>query len=489
LIYLDRLLIDGELVHAEGRASYENINPATEDVLGVAADASRADISRAITAARRAFDTSGWATDLDFRVRCLRQLHGALVEHSGELRQITVSEVGAPVMLTAGPQVDLPIELVRYYADVAATYGWREDLGVLEAMGGRSRRWIEREGAGVVGAITPWNFPTQIALAKTAPALAAGCAVVLKVAPDTPWSGSFLGSLVAQHTDIPPGVFNVITSSDKEVGEVLTTSPDVDLISFTGSTATGRRIMAAASETVKRLFLELGGKSAFVVLDDADLAAVLPAAAFRACFHAGQGCAITTRLLLPRSRYDEGVEIVRQSMASMPYGDPTQPGNIMGPLISAAQRERVDGYVRIAVDEGATLVAGGKCPDQFDRGWFYEPTLLAGVEPHHTVAQEEVFGPVLAAIAFDDEDHAVQIVNGTIFGLSGAVFSSDRDRAVRFARRVRSGTISVNGGNYYGEDAPFGGYKQSGIGREMGIQGFEEYLQSKTLAEPAVADA
>jgi aldehyde dehydrogenase (NAD+) len=482
---LDRLFIDGELVPAEGGAVYENINPATQEVLGVAADASRGDASRAISAARRAFDSTSWSTDLDLRVRSLRQLHSALVEHSDELRDITVAEVGSPVSLTTGPQVDIPIGLVGYFADVAAAYGWTQDLGVSELMGGRSRRWIEREAAGVVGAITPWNFPTQIALAKLAPALAAGCTVVLKVAPDTPWSGSFLGELAAQLTDIPPGVLNVITSSDKEIGEVLTTSPDVDLISFTGSTATGRRIMAAASQTVKRLFLELGGKSAFVVLDDADFAAVLPAAAYRACFHAGQGCAITTRLLLPRNRYEEGVEIVRRSMASVPYGDPSDPANIMGPLISAAQRERVDGYVRTAIREGARLVVGGKSPDQFERGWFYEPTLLADVDPHDTVAQQEVFGPVLAAIAFDDEEDALQIANGTIFGLSGAVFSSDHDRAVRFARRVRSGTISVNGGNYYGEDAPFGGYKQSGIGREMGVQGFEEYLLTKTLAEPA----
>jgi aldehyde dehydrogenase (NAD+) len=482
---LDRLLIDGELVSAEGGAVYENINPATEEVLGVAADASSADVTRAVGAARRAFDTSGWATDLDLRVRCLGQFHDALVKHGEDLRGITVSEVGAPVLLTTGPQVDIPIRFVRYFAELAAGYAWSHDLGIAEAMGGRSRRWIEREAAGVVGAITPWNFPTQISLAKIAPALAAGCTVVLKVAPDTPWSGSFLGQMAANYTDIPPGVLNVITSSNKEVGEVLTTSPEVDLISFTGSTAVGRRIMAASSETVKRLFLELGGKSAFVVLDDADFASVLPGAAFRTCFHAGQGCAITTRLLLPRARYDEGVEIVRQAMTSVPFGDPTVATNIMGPLISAAQRDRVDGYVKQAVDEGAVLLAGGKAPDHLERGWFYEPTLLAGVRPEHTVAQQEVFGPVLAAIPYDDDDHAVAIANGTIFGLSGAVFSSDHDRAVAVARRIRSGTISVNGGNYYGEDAPFGGYKQSGIGREMGVQGFEEYLQTKTLAAPA----
>jgi aldehyde dehydrogenase (NAD+) len=485
ILHEDRLLIDGELVAATGGAVYENINPATEEVLGIAADASAADVERAIGAARRAFDTTDWSTNLELRVRGMRQLHAAMRANLDGLKATTVAEVGAPVMLTSGPQVETPIEFLTYNADLAERYAWSVDLGVAESFGMKSRRWIEREPVGVVGAITPWNFPTQINLAKMAPALAAGCTVVLKVAPDTPWSGSVLGRLIAEHTDIPAGVVNVITSSRKDIGEVITTDPRVDLVSFTGSTVTGRRIMAAASATVKRVFLELGGKSAFIVLDDADFAGAIGSCAFQVCIHGGQGCAITTRLLLPRSRYDEGVEIARATIASMPYGDPTDPSVIMGPLVSAAQRDRVDGYVQTAVAEGATLATGGKRPAHFDKGWFYQPTLLVGVEPHHTVAQEEIFGPVLVSIAYDDDDDAVRIANDSIYGLSGAVYSGDHQRALAVARRIRTGTIVVNGGNYYGADVPFGGYKQSGVGREMGVLGFEEYLQAKSLAEPA----
>jgi aldehyde dehydrogenase (NAD+) len=481
----DRLLIDGALVAAEGGKVYENIDPTTEAVLGVAADASRGDVERAIAAARRAFDDTDWSTNLERRVRCLRQLHRAMLDHLDGFKAMTTAEVGAPAMLTAGPQVETPIGFLEYYAALAESYPFVQDLGIAESWGARSHRWIEREPVGVVGAITPWNFPTQINLAKLAPALAAGCTVVLKAAPETPWSASVLGRLIAEHTDIPPGVCNVITSGDKTVGEVLTTDPRVDLVSFTGSTATGRRIMAAASATIKRVFLELGGKSAFVVLDDADFAATVPTCAFQVCVHSGQGCAITTRLLLPRSRYDEGVEIARATLATMPYGDPTDPGVLGGPLVSAAQRDRVEGYVRRAIEEGAVIATGGRRPAHLPKGFFFEPTLLANVEPHHTVAQEEIFGPVLVAIPYDDDDDAVRIANGTIYGLSGAVFGGDHARATAVARRIRSGTMVVNGGNYYSSDVPFGGYKQSGVGREMGVLGFEEYLQTKSLAEPA----
>jgi aldehyde dehydrogenase (NAD+) len=307
--------------------------------------------------------------------------------------------------------------------------------------------------------------------------------VVVKSPPQTPWISAALGKVVAEHTDIPPGVVNFLTSSSGEVGEVLVTDPDVDMVSFTGSTATGRRIMAAASETVKKTFLELGGKSAFVVMDDADLGLAAMFSGFTICSHAGQGCAITSRLLVPESKLDEAVELVAGTMAGVPYGDPNDPGTMMGPLISEAQRDRVDGYVRAAVSEGATVVTGGKRPDR--PGFFYEPTLLAGVDPNATVAQEEVFGPVLVVHGYRDDDDAVAIANNSIFGLSGAVFGNDAERATAVARRIRAGTISVNGGMYYGPDAPFGGYKQSGIGREMGVPGLQEYLELKTIARPA----
>jgi aldehyde dehydrogenase (NAD+) len=482
----ERLLIDGELVHAEGGATYDNINPADESLVGVAADASKADLERAITAARRAFDQTEWSRDVNLRVRCLRQLHEALLEHQGDLADITVAEVGAPRMLLNGPQLGIPIGFVSYYADLAEKYAWREDLGVAATMAGPSNRWVEREAGGVVAAITPWNYPNQINIAKLAPALAAGCTAVLKPAPDTPWTGLALGRLVAEHTDIPAGVLNIVTSSDKAIGEVLTTSPHVDMVSFTGSTAVGRRIMAAGAATIKRVFLELGGKSAHIVLDDVeDLGAASVAAVFGVCTHGGQGCATSTRLLLPRSRYEEGVEAAAAMLAAMPYGDPEDPANMTGPIVNRAQLERIDGLVRGSIEQGARAVVGGGIATQFSKGFYFQPTLLADVDNSMTIAQEEIFGPVLVVIPYDDDDDAIAIANASIYGLSGGVSGTDRDRALRVARRIRTGTMSVNGGMWYGADVPFGGYKQSGIGREMGVAGFEEYLEQKAMAEPA----
>ena len=481
----ERLYVDGKLVEAEGGATYDNRNPATEEILGVAADASPADVDRAIGAARAAFDETGWSTDRELRARCLRQLHDAMVEHHDALGDITVAEVGAPRMLLDGPQLATPRGYLRWYADLLETYEWTTDLGRAETLAGPANRWIEREPAGVVGAITPWNYPTQINLAKLAPALAAGCTVVLKAAPDTPWSALALGRLAAEHTDLPPGVLNVVTSSVKEIGEVITTDPRVDLVSFTGSTAVGRRIMEAGAATIKRIFLELGGKSAHIVLDDmADMGAGVGGACFQVCTHGGQGCATTTRLLLPRSRYEEGVEAAAALLAALPYGDPQDPGVMMGPIVNAAQRDRIEGYVQRAVTDGARVVTGGKRPAQFDKGYWFEPTLLADVDNDMAVAREEIFGPVLVAIPYDGDDDAVRIANDSIFGLSGAVVAADRERALAVARRVRTGTMSINGGLWYGADVPFGGYKQSGVGREMGVAGFEEYLEQKAYAEP-----
>ena len=346
-------------------------------------------------------------------------------------------------------------------------------------------RWVEKEAAGVVASIVPYNFPLQISLAKLAPALAAGCTTVLKGPPDTPWVTAAIGRLIAEHTDIPPGVVNVLTSDDHEVGAVLVTDPLVDMVSFTGSTATGRRIMEAASATVKKIFLELGGKSAFVVLDDADPALAAMMAAFTVCSHAGQGCAITTRLLVPEAKQAKMIDVVAEMLGNVPYGDPADASKLMGPLINERQRGKVDGYVRAAVADGARLVTGGRRPGDLPDGFFYEPTLLADVEPGAAVAQEEVFGPVLVVLPYRDDDDAVAIANNTIFGLSGAVYGGDVERATAVARRLRSGTVSINGGLYYGPDAPFGGYKQSGIGREMGVAGLEEFLELKTLAKPA----
>jgi aldehyde dehydrogenase (NAD+) len=346
----------------------------------------------------------------------------------------------------------------------------------------RHRRWVEKEGAGVVGAIIAYNYPNQLALAKLAPALAAGCTVILKGAPDTPLVTLALGEVIANHTDIPPGVVNVLSSSDATVGEALTTSPDVDVITFTGSTPVGRRIMAAASDTVKRVFLELGGKSAAILLDDADFATASMFAAFSMVTHAGQGCALTSRLLVPKKHHDEIVELIAQNFAKVRHGDPADPKTYMGPLINERQRDKVDGMVQRAIADGATLVTGGK---RLDPGYFYAPTLLTNVDPDSEIAQNEIFGPVLVVIGFDDDDDAVRIANNSIFGLAGAVFSADQERALAVARRIRTGSFSINGGNYFSADAPFGGFKQSGVGREMGVAGLEEFLERKTFAIPA----
>ncbi len=484
LWYEDRLFIDGELVAAESARTYDNIDPATEAVVGHAADASPADMDRAIGAARRAFDSTSWSTDTELRVRCLRQLQDALERHKEQFRPAFVAEVGAPVTTTYMVQLDMPIAGISWVADLLAGYEFEHDLGENEVFGIRSRRTMRREATGVVAAITPWNYPMQINLAKVAPALAAGNTVVLKAAPDTPWTALLLGKLAAEETDLPPGVLNVISSSDHRIGAQLTTDRRVDLVSFTGSTATGRAIMAAGAPTVKRMFLELGGKSALVVLDDADVAAAAGTAAFQITSHAGQGCAITSRLLVPANRRDEIVDQVVATIRSIPYGDPTDPANLMGPLVSKVQRDRVLGYIERGRAEGATTVLGGGRPAHLPTGYYVEPTVFVDVEADHTIAQEEIFGPVLSVITYRDDDDAVRIANDSIYGLSGGVFGSpDRARAV--ANRIRTGTIGVNGGMYYGVDSPFGGYKQSGIGREMGVPGFEEYLQIKTVAVPA----
>ena len=473
-----RMLIDGALVEAADGRLFASLNPATEQVLGYAPDASVADAEAAVAAARRAFDTSNWSTDIDLRIHCLEQLHRALVEHRGELGQLTIDEVGATPALLAGAQYDQPVQIVRYYADLLKGYPMSEDLGNIESRGMAHHRWVEKEAAGVVAAIIAYNYPNQLALAKLAPALAAGCTVVLKAAPDTPLITLALGELIAEHTDIPAGVVNVLSGADPQVGAVLTTSPDVDMVTFTGSTPTGRAIMSAASGTLKRVFLELGGKSAAIVLDDADFSMAALFAAFSMVTHAGQGCALTSRLLVPATHKDEIVELIKTNFGYVRYGDPNEAGTYMGPLISAKQRDKVDAMVQRAVAAGATLVTGGQ---KQGPGFFYTPTLLTDVDPDSEIAQEEVFGPVLVVIAYQDDDDAVRIANNSIYGLSGAVFGG-QDRALALARRIRTGTFSVNGGNYFSPDAPFGGYKQSGIGREMGAAGLEEFLERKTFA-------
>ena len=474
------MLIDGKLVEASSGARFDNVNPATEEVIGQVSDGSVADMQRAISAARRAFDESDWSTNRSLRKRCLEQLQDALEAEREQLREQLILEVGCPRMLTLGPQLDAPLaDSLRYPIRLIDEFEWENRLpDATDFRGGTNSRLIVKEPAGVVGAITPWNFPFEVALAKLGQALATGNTVVLKPAPDTPWHATLIGRLVAERTDIPPGVLNIVTSSDHLVGEELTLSRDVDLISFTGSTAVGKRIMEKGAATMKRLFLELGGKSATIVLDDADFDSAL-LVGLAVCAHAGQGCAIPTRMLLPRSRYDEGVERLTSYLGMVPYGDPQREDVMMGPLISAKQRDRVEGYIVRGIEEGATLAVGGGRPADQPRGFFVEPTMFTDVDNSMTIAQEEIFGPVLVVIPFEDDDDAVRIANDSIYGLAGMVFG-DTTNATKVAQRIRSGTIWVNSAAPSGY-APFGGYKQSGVGREMGTHGFREYQELKHL--------
>jgi aldehyde dehydrogenase (NAD+) len=485
-----RMLIDGELVEARSGKTFVNINPATEAELGSVADAASVDMQSAIEAARRAFDETDWSTNRALRKRCLEQLQAALESEREELREELIREVGCPRMITHGPQLDGPLDdALRFPIESIDTYEWETDLGdaIDRNTGNMVNRRIWREPVGVVGAIVPWNFPFEVTANKVAQALATGNTVILKPAPDTPFNATRIGRLVAEKTDFPAGVINVVTSADHLVGEELTVSPKVDLISFTGSTATGRRIMEKGAATLKRLFLELGGKSATILLDDCDVAG---GAMFgiAACVHAGQGCAIPTRMLVPRGRMSEALGTIETLFANVKVGDPQEPDTFTGPVISSKQRDRVLGYIQRGIDEGATLFAGGTDrPAGLDKGWFVRPTVFTDVDNSMAIAQDEIFGPVLCVIAFDDDEHAIRIANDSPYGLAGNVMSASLERAQAVARRIRTGVLGVNGGNPFGPDVPFGGYKASGIGRQNGLAGFDQYLELKSVSWPVNA--
>lgn len=486
-----RCLINGRLVEAQNGAQYQNINPATGESLGMAADAAEADVQAAIAAAHKAFyqGASGrgaaahWSRAAGFRARCIRQLHAALRAHKEQLRAIVVAEAGACVSLTGFMHVDAPIEMLEYWAQRAEDFQTQAEtqMAPTEFQGAPQRRLLRHEAAGVVAALTPWNVPLYLNLAKLGPALAAGCTVVLKPAPETPWSATHLGKLIAEQTEIPPGVINIVSAQNPQLGEVLTTDARVDLVSFTGSTATGRRVMACAAQTVKKVFLELGGKSAAIVLDDADLEAVLPGAAFT-CVHSGQGCAITTRWLIPKARMAEAETVLLRAFANWNYGDPRDPKNLQGPQISARQQGNVLAAIARGKADGARLLFGGGKPG--GAGFYVQPTLFVDVHPDSALAQEEIFGPVCSVIPYESTEDAVNIANNSIYGLSGAVYGAEQTRALAVARRMRTGSVGINGGMWFHEDSPFGGYKQSGLGRENGHEGLMEYCESKVIALP-----
>jgi acyl-CoA reductase-like NAD-dependent aldehyde dehydrogenase len=479
-----RMLIDGELQLTSSGALFDVIHPADEQVAGQATDGTVDDMARAVAAARRAFDETDWSRDVEFRYHCLMQLHEALERNKERLRRVLVTEVGCPVTVT-GSQIEDPIAEVKHWAEHGRNFEYVTDNGVHQTPLGPAQRKIAYEPVGVVGAITPWNVPFYLNIAETVPALMAGNTVVLKPAQLTPWSGTEYARIVAEETDIPAGVFNVVVSNANEVGAALSADPRVDMITFTGSTATGRAILAAGAPTVKKTMLELGGKSAHIVLDDADFNSALPIAAMMACVMSGQSCILPSRILLPRSRYDEGLAILKGAMENFPIGDPWTPGNMQGPQISAGQREKVLGLINSGVASGARLLTGGGVPEKLPVGYYVAPTLLADVDPNSQVAQEEIFGPVLTVTPYDSDDEAVAIANNSIYGLSGEVSSADVERAWNVARRMRTGNVTINSRSHFGINSPFGGSKQSGLGRRNGEEGFKEYFESKTIGMPA----
>ncbi|MFV8170480.1 MULTISPECIES: aldehyde dehydrogenase family protein [Mycolicibacterium] len=479
-----RLLINGELREAATGQTADNLNPATEEVLGVTADAGAEDMDEAIAAARHAFDTTDWSTNRALRQRCLIQLHEALQEEKEDIRAELIAEVGATVGMTYIAQLEWPLaDAIRYPAELISSFQWERMLAQDAKMGVPYNRVVVKEPMGVVGAITPWNFPFEIISNKIGQVLATGNTMVLKPAIETPWSALRWGRIIAEKTDIPAGVVNIVTTSDNGIAQRLVTDPRVDMISFTGSTAVGQLIQRLSGDTMKRNMLELGGKSAYLILDDADMNMALPGC-IGALMHSGQGCALATRMLVPRSHYDQAVEVATATFGALAVGDPADPNTFCGPLVSAKQRDRVLNYVEIAKAEGGRVTVGGGVPEGLARGFFVAPTVVADVAPDHTIFQEEVFGPVLSITPYDGgDDGAVEMANNSKYGLAGGIMGSN-ERAMAVARRIRTGSLMINSGMYYGADAPFGGYKMSGIGRQNGIEGFEQHLQTKTIGYP-----
>jgi aldehyde dehydrogenase (NAD+) len=481
------LLIDGRLRKASSGIEFDNINPFTECVIGTAPDASCEDVQDAIGAARRAFDTGAeWRGDPAARAGWLRQLAAAFAAHAREFYDIVLAEVGCPISITTAVQVDAPIAELAAWADRVERFAYSSSLPSTRRAGGSARELVW-EPAGVVSAITPFNFPLQQFVLKVAPALGAGNAVVLKASPLTPWTANLAARLVAEETDIPPGVLNILTAKGDAPGKIMVSDPRVDMVSFTGSTKIGAAIGQAAAATIKNVVLELGGKSPCIVLEDADFEKIVTAVVRRAGTHAGQSCSTQTRLLAPRARYAEAVEIAAAAAPKVPIGDPAQTATLVGPLIDGASRARVLEHIERARAEGGRVVAGGGMPRQLPKGYFVDLTVVVDVDPDSALAQQEVFGPVLAMIPYDTEQQAVEIANNSPFGLSGAVWSSSSERALAIARRVRSGLMDVNGASTFGLDAPRGGFKQSGVGREYGDVGFQSYLEARIISWPAAA--
>ncbi|MFF6826863.1 MULTISPECIES: aldehyde dehydrogenase family protein [Streptomyces] len=454
-IYLDgawRPALSGEVIDV--------VDPVDEQVIARVPAAGAEDVDAAVRAARAALP--GWAATAPAeRAARLSALRDALAARKDEIAETVTAELGAPLAFSQAVHAAVPIAVAGSYADLAARHAFEEKVG---------NSTVFHEPVGVVAAITPWNYPLHQVVAKVAPALAAGCTVVLKPAEDTPLVAQLFAEAV-HDAGVPAGVFNLVTGLGPVAGQALAEHPGVDLVSFTGSTAVGRTIAATAGAAVKKVALELGGKSANVILRSADLAKAVNVGVANVMSNSGQTCSAWTRMLVHRDQYDEAVELARTAAAK--YGDR------IGPLVNAKQQARVRGYIEKGVAEGARLVAGGAEPPR-ERGYFVSPTVFADVTPEMTIAQEEIFGPVLSVLRYEDEEDALRIANGTVYGLAGAVWAGDEAEAVAFARRMDTGQVDINGGRF-NPLAPFGGYKQSGVGRELGAHGLAEYLQTKSL--------
>ncbi len=466
----EALFIGGEWVDPQGSETIEVANPSSEEVIGSIPAGTAADVGRAVEAARGAFE--GWAaTGREERASYLAAISAGLGERSQEIAATISGELGMPLKLSVQIQAGLPTMQFGAMPSVMEEVAWEEQIG-------NSR--VLREPIGVLGAITPWNYPlNQIAL-KVAPALAAGCTIVLKPSEIVPLNAFILAEII-ESVGLPPGVFNLVSGTGPSAGEAVAGHPGVDMVSFTGSTRAGKRVSELASATVKPVALELGGKSPNVILDDADFDRAVPDGVAKCFLNSGQTCSALTRMLVPREQLGAVEEIAAATAESFTPGDPFEPETRLGPLVSEVQRERVRGYIAKGTEEGAKLVTGGaEAPEGLDRGYFVRPTVFSEVTPEMTIAQEEIFGPVLAIQPYEDEADAVRIANDTSYGLAGGVWSGSEERAIALARRIRTGQIEINGGTY-NPLAPFGGYKQSGHGRENGRFGIEEMLQVKSL--------
>ncbi|WP_310168448.1 aldehyde dehydrogenase [Arthrobacter sp. BE255] len=473
----DSLFIGGDWVAPATRERIEVVSPWSEDVIATVPSGSREDVDRAVAAARRALDVGPWPSmSLAERVAILKRLRELLVERSEELAQLITAEMGCPITQSRNIQVVNPIGILDAYLETAETYPFRT---VRRSANGQAL--ITRAPVGVVAAVVPWNVPASLTAQKIVPALLAGCTVVLKPAPETPLDAYFLARLLSE-AGLPPGVVNVVPA-DREVSEYLVSHPGVNKVTFTGSSVAGRRIAEVSAHDLRRVTLELGGKSAAIILDDADMDAAVSALRIGSFRNSGQVCSLKTRLLVPSQLEDEFLDRLGAMIDTMPVGDPRDPATQIGPLVSARQRQRVEGYIASGIAEGARLVRGGGRPSGLDKGWFVEPTVFTGVDPDATIAQEEIFGPVVSVIPYQNEDEAIAIANNSDYGLNGSVFTTDIERGLRVAGRMQTGTVELNG-NPAGFRAPMGGVKQSGIGREFGPEGIDAYIELKSIGIP-----